>query len=661
MSVRSITPNEPANFTPVLGDYKELRPFRFWCQKVLPLVYDDSLSYYELLCKVVDYLNKTMEDVDTLEGDVTNLHTAYKQLQDYVNNYFSTLDVQEEINNKLDYMSSNGELSALLSPIVNHSIADLSSKISALQSVVSGITPKGEDISINEVTQSRTTFDGITFQLLNERLLEEGLYFNDILLNVFKTKRLSYNNLILKENVVILNGNEKPNNSYKSSDFIVLLSNILFLHNELNLTGGGYISFYDKNKTYISQTIITGNGGKAIAPSNAFYFRLSVGKSTDYILSYGDVKLSKTMATNFALFKGAEYKGKLFYASNGTPVNDYNDNYTLHAPEINTSNCYFIYSEKYGNYFTELNDNFTAKKGYTLRGLNKCVPVSSNFSVLSSGLNGVKIPFKDLTPVFNNVVFYGDSITCLGNDINSSSWQYYFSNYFNNNKLISVGIGGTAFKWDSGNNGYDLSDFVTGDSLPVNSTIKGDAVHSSFCSYERISKTIPKTATCVIVMGGTNDINDETGDYTFYPDATYDTEWRKNSGLGDFNINTLTGGIMSTIMKIRHVAPNAHIIMCSPIGGRGNEGGGNIYAEVAGINGLTTFDIRNAIEKACIKSSIDFIDVFGTSGISIYNRNLYIKDTVHPNKYGMMCIGRSICQGINKLIYKPNSDFSFAE
>lgn len=114
MSVRSITPNDPANFTPTLGDYKDLQPFRFWCQKVLPLVYDDSLSYYELLCKAVDYLNKTMEDVDTLEGDVTNLHKAYEQLQDYVNNYFNTLDVQEEINNKLDLMANNGTLNILL-------------------------------------------------------------------------------------------------------------------------------------------------------------------------------------------------------------------------------------------------------------------------------------------------------------------------------------------------------------------------------------------------------------------------------------------------------------------------------------------------------------------------------------------------------------------
>ena len=99
-----------ANFTPTLNTYTDLTPFRFWCQKVLPLVYDDSLSYYELLCKVVDYLNKTMEDVNLSIEDVTNLHTAYEQLQAYVNNYFDNLDVQQEINNKLDQMVEDGTL-----------------------------------------------------------------------------------------------------------------------------------------------------------------------------------------------------------------------------------------------------------------------------------------------------------------------------------------------------------------------------------------------------------------------------------------------------------------------------------------------------------------------------------------------------------------------
>lgn len=117
---RTITPNPPADFTPSMGNYQTLQPFRYWCQKVLPLVYDDSLSYYELLCKVVDFLNKTMEDVETLHGDVTGLHEAYVKLQGYVNNYFSTLDVQKEINNKLDELVENGTLTQLITPIVDN-------------------------------------------------------------------------------------------------------------------------------------------------------------------------------------------------------------------------------------------------------------------------------------------------------------------------------------------------------------------------------------------------------------------------------------------------------------------------------------------------------------------------------------------------------------
>ena len=34
---------------------------RYWCTKVIPLVYDDSLSYYEVLCKVTEKLNEVIE------------------------------------------------------------------------------------------------------------------------------------------------------------------------------------------------------------------------------------------------------------------------------------------------------------------------------------------------------------------------------------------------------------------------------------------------------------------------------------------------------------------------------------------------------------------------------------------------------------------------
>ena len=106
------------HYLPDLTGITPEQPFRFWCQKVLPLVYDDSLSYYELLCKVVNYLNNTMQDVNALAGDVSAIATAYTQLETYVNEYFDNLDVQEEINSKLDEMAEDGSLTALISPLI---------------------------------------------------------------------------------------------------------------------------------------------------------------------------------------------------------------------------------------------------------------------------------------------------------------------------------------------------------------------------------------------------------------------------------------------------------------------------------------------------------------------------------------------------------------
>ena len=113
------------NNTPNIGPYTELKPFRFWCQKVLPLVYDESLSYYELLCKVVDYLNKTMEDVDQVVIDMGEFKTAYEELIAYVNNYFNNLDVTTEINNKLDAMAEDGTLTLLVKPFFDEAINDI--------------------------------------------------------------------------------------------------------------------------------------------------------------------------------------------------------------------------------------------------------------------------------------------------------------------------------------------------------------------------------------------------------------------------------------------------------------------------------------------------------------------------------------------------------
>ena len=67
--------------------YKQLDCFKMWCQKVLPLVYDDSLSYYEVLCKVVDYINNLIESDKEIVNDLNQLNDDMKYVMEYIENF----------------------------------------------------------------------------------------------------------------------------------------------------------------------------------------------------------------------------------------------------------------------------------------------------------------------------------------------------------------------------------------------------------------------------------------------------------------------------------------------------------------------------------------------------------------------------------------------
>lgn len=72
-------------------EFKTIQPFRFWCQKVLPLVYDDSLSYYELLCKVIVKLNEVVESQNSTNSavaeTVNKLETLRQQVETMQNQF----------------------------------------------------------------------------------------------------------------------------------------------------------------------------------------------------------------------------------------------------------------------------------------------------------------------------------------------------------------------------------------------------------------------------------------------------------------------------------------------------------------------------------------------------------------------------------------------
>lgn len=57
---------------------------QYWCQLVLPAVFDDSLSYYELVAKVVKKLNEVIDSNNELAGYVGTNTQDIAQLKEDV-------------------------------------------------------------------------------------------------------------------------------------------------------------------------------------------------------------------------------------------------------------------------------------------------------------------------------------------------------------------------------------------------------------------------------------------------------------------------------------------------------------------------------------------------------------------------------------------------
>ena len=101
--------------------YKPIPPFKGMVLQNFPFIEEDfdAITNYQLLCKVIEYLKLVIDNEKIVEENVTNLYNSFVELKNYVDNYFANLDVQEEINNKLDEMVENGTLQEIIGEYLN--------------------------------------------------------------------------------------------------------------------------------------------------------------------------------------------------------------------------------------------------------------------------------------------------------------------------------------------------------------------------------------------------------------------------------------------------------------------------------------------------------------------------------------------------------------
>ena len=134
------------DFKPDQNEYENLSPFKTWLKYQIntwgfnnfPFLENDfdQLTEYGMMMKLMKSMYQVIENQNLVEDDMNKLYTAYTELQtyidnameefensvnnevqsleDYMNNYFANLDVQEEINNKLDQMLEDGVLEQII-------------------------------------------------------------------------------------------------------------------------------------------------------------------------------------------------------------------------------------------------------------------------------------------------------------------------------------------------------------------------------------------------------------------------------------------------------------------------------------------------------------------------------------------------------------------
>ena len=90
-------------------DYKKIHPFKWFVLQNFPFIEEDfdAITNYQLFCKLGEEINKVITSTNEMGNQV-------EELTNYVSTFFDNLDVQDEINNKLDEMAESGELTEII-------------------------------------------------------------------------------------------------------------------------------------------------------------------------------------------------------------------------------------------------------------------------------------------------------------------------------------------------------------------------------------------------------------------------------------------------------------------------------------------------------------------------------------------------------------------
>lgn len=253
------------SYIPEMKSYKEITPFRRFVLQSFPWINEtfDALTNYELMGKIIEYLNDVIKNGKITEENVTSLYNGYLEIQNYLND----LDLQDEINNKLDEMAEDGTLQEIIGSYLDanalwcfDSVNDMKTATNLIDGSFAktmGYYSKNDGgmaiYKIRTITNNDVVDNMLIIQMSNENLVAELIEKNTI-----NIKQLGAKNSDLNTN---------------NNDIVAFLNCAYNNFNEIVIPSGEYyLSEFSPNSIGIQNKIIRGTGGTKIYTANGFIF-----------------------------------------------------------------------------------------------------------------------------------------------------------------------------------------------------------------------------------------------------------------------------------------------------------------------------------------------------------------------------------------------------
>lgn len=294
-------------------EFKNLTPFKWFVLENFPFIEADfdALTEWQLFCKLGKEMNKIINSENTLGTQVENVTNAFIALQNYVNNYFDNLDLQEEVNNKLNEMVADGSLQNIISVYVNENITKTFNTYNDFitdDELINGMTCK--TLGFYEINDGGSCLYKLTNIQPNDNTyyieLNNNLYAYIINTNnYFSIKQLgakendqSFDNALLFNNAFKISKNILiPNGNYYIDTDITIPSDITIKWNEnatiiKKPTDRELYRMFDifrvENVTFINPTII-GDKNTHIGTSGEYGYPIYIAESQNIKIYNADI------------------------------------------------------------------------------------------------------------------------------------------------------------------------------------------------------------------------------------------------------------------------------------------------------------------------------------------------------------------------------------